>query len=129
MTAMVRAFQEGGPTMYLVLGLAVLGHVTAIVAVAMVLSQPTRARKRIGGAVALALAVATLAAGYFGWRHGLELTDEAVVGASPDMRAALHAQGEEEARHNLTFGLYACVLPLLAGAALLGLSTRDDDAG
>jgi hypothetical protein len=129
MTAMARAFQEGGPTMYLVLALGVLGHAAAIVAVALVLAQPMRARKRIGGAVALTLGVATLAVGYFGWRHGLEMTEAAMAGVSPDMLERLRAQGEEEARHNLTFGLYTCVLPLLAGAALLALSAREDDAG
>lgn len=108
--------------MYLVLLFAVLGHAAAIVAIALVAARVSRLGRRIAGGIALGLGVATVAVGYVGWQHGLHMTDEALAGVDPQMHEALRAQGEKEAGHNLTFGLYACALPILVGGGVLALS-------
>jgi hypothetical protein len=120
----VEAFREGGWTMFWVFWLALLAHAAVLVAVVLARVRTPRGARRIAGGVALALGVATLVVGVFGWRYGVTMVDRALEGVDPAMHAELRAQGEKEAGRNLTFGLYACALPIVAGGALLGLRAR-----
>jgi hypothetical protein len=119
MRDLVNAFHEGGSTMYLILMFALAAHVVAIVALVFALPRPSRERLRLFGGASLGLAVVVLALGWFGQYRGLQMVERALAGVDPQIHAALRAQGEKEAGRNLTFGLYACALPALVGAALL----------
>jgi hypothetical protein len=126
MFAIREAFLEGGSTMYLVL-LFAIGAFGVAIAGAAAGGFAERARGRMFGGLALLLAAATLGIGYYGYRHGLAMTQAAVRFADPSMAERLLAQGEKESAHNLTFGLYACVLPALLGAIMLARSAASQN--
>jgi hypothetical protein len=118
MMRLAQVFAEGGSTMYLILLLATAGHIVMIAGPAAG-GFSRRERGLLFGAIALGIGLVTIAVGYYGYRHGLAMGERAIAFVSPDMRQRLLAQSEHEAARNFTFGLWACVLPSLVGAALL----------
>ncbi|HZS41937.1 MAG TPA: hypothetical protein VFF06_34140 [Polyangia bacterium] len=118
MRDVVNAFHEGGSTMYLVLLFALAAHGAALAGAAA--GGFSRAeRGKLFGAMALGLGLIALAIGWLGYRHGMSMGRAAVASVSPDLREQLLAQCELEAGRNLTFGLYALVIPGVLGAIML----------
>ena len=125
MTSIVRAFHEGGFTMYLVLLLAVFGHLGALLAV--LYGRKTKNLARVYGALTLAFGLLTLGAGWLGNMLGRSQVEAAVMGVDPRMKMEIMTVGYAEAAQNLKFGLVAAVLPVLVGLIFVGRSLGEPD--
>ena len=106
-----RTFAEGGPMMYLILLLAVVGLVTALIGFA---AHDRRAQAVCGGAT-LVLGILCGIAGALGYWWGMSRMEAALVHVEPSVREQLLAVGTHEASHNWKFGGAAGVLLVICG--------------
>jgi len=122
---MLRAFQEGGASMYGVLCCGGFSHVIALIGIGFMFGKKRGALIGLG-ATSLLLGVVTLGVGAVGYFYGMRQVDAAVAFADPQMAARLVAQGRSEALNNIWFGMCSCGLPALAGAMVLlkGVMTK-----
>jgi hypothetical protein len=123
---MMRAFLEGGPTMWLVLLLGLAGHAAAVAT--LVAGRARRRTALVLGGTTFALAAGTALIGWLGYVHGVSRMEQALVNVAPDMRNLLEQVGRAEAAQNIRFGLIAAALPAIIGFAFLAIgAVRPDD--
>ena len=87
MRNVVDAFYQGGWPMYVILLLALLGHIAAVVA--LILGRKTKNLARVTGLLALGLGLATAGMGWFGNHLGRNLTEAAVAMVDPHDKMAI----------------------------------------
>ncbi len=107
-------FRQGGPLMYGVLAIAVIGMV-----VGTALAVVTALRKWVPAAAWLAMPVTAAALGALGTLGGARLALRAVASAAPEESSAMAAQGWSIATYTDAFGLQVAS-SLLAATALFG---------
>jgi hypothetical protein len=125
MRSLAVAFHEGGWPMYVILLLALLGHVAAVVA--LILGRKGKNLARVTGLLALGLGLATAGMGWFGNHLGRNMTEAAVAMVDPRDKMAIMNQGYAEAAQNLKFGLGAAIIPSLVGLIFVGRSMGEPD--
>jgi len=112
---MIRFFQDGGATMWLMLLCSIISNPFALAALVTAFVTDNRA-VRIGiGVTALVFGVMTLlfgAGSYFYWMNEVNL---ALEHASPDIQEVLREAGRAEATNNILLGVFGSVLPILLG--------------
>jgi hypothetical protein len=124
MEELVRFWQAGGPWMWLIALLGLLGQTVSLVLGLLVLlwrRRPTRFPV-IACAVLCALGLLIVAVGFAGHRAGLAQVEAVLAMVNADDRETIRAAGHSEARAPLIFGTLAGLPPLFMGIALLGLA-------